>query len=233
MTDIALYFAPDTCARVPMIALEEAGHPFRTELIAFMRGDHRSAGYLALNPKAKVPTLVVDGRVLTENVAILTWLAARFPQAKLLPECKDAVERAQVIADLAFCASGLHPIVTRLRIPQYFCDAAEGISRVFSMAEAAMRPNFALIDRRLANNEWWYGEQWSMMDAYINWVWFRVTGTAFDAGAYPNFARHDACIRRRPSVQRALHRNSEAAAQLEALGLAVKFSGEGAVKART
>jgi glutathione S-transferase len=214
-----------------MIALEETGHPFRAELVSFMRNDHRSPGYLALNPKGKVPTLVVDGRALTENVAILTWLATRFPQAKLLPEREDAMDRAEVLADLAFCASGLHPIVTRLRIPQFFCDTADGIPRVFSMAEAAMRPNFALIERRLANNEWWYGEQWSILDAYINWVWFRVTGTAFDARAYPNFARHDRLIRQRPSVQRALQRNREAAGQLDAQGLAVKFSGEGAVKA--
>jgi glutathione S-transferase len=100
------------------------------------------------------------------------------------------------------------------------------------MAEAAMRPNFELIERRLADNEWWFGEQWSIMDAYINWVWFRVTGTAFDASEYPNFGRHDRRIRERPSVQRALQRNREAAEQLDAQGLAVKFSGEGAVRAR-
>ena len=52
-----------------------------------------------------------------------------------------------------------------------------------------MRPNFALIERRLADNEWWYGQQWSIMDAYINWVWFRVTGTAFDAD------EHEPCFR--------------------------------------
>jgi glutathione S-transferase len=148
MTDITLYFAPDTCARVPMIALEETGHPFQTELIAFMRGDHRSPEYLALNPKARVPTLVVDGRPLTENVAILTWLAARFPEADLLPQPQDALDRAHIISDLAFCASGLHPIVTRLRIPQYFCDTPDGVLRALSLAEAAMRPYFALVDQR-------------------------------------------------------------------------------------
>jgi glutathione S-transferase len=85
MSDITLYFAPNTCARVPMTALEEIGIPFKTELVAFMRGDHRSPGYLALNPKGKVPALTVDGRVLTENVAILVWLATTFPDATLLP----------------------------------------------------------------------------------------------------------------------------------------------------
>src|SRR5262249_14401315 len=63
MTELTLFFAPDTCARVSMIALEETGHPYEAELIAFKRGDHRSPRYLAINPKGRVPTLLVNGRV--------------------------------------------------------------------------------------------------------------------------------------------------------------------------
>ena len=231
MTEMTLYMAPDTCARVPLIALEEIGLPYRIEVVAFMKGQHRSSEYLALNPKAKVPTLLVDGEALTENVAILLWLADRFPDAHLLPETSSSWAKAQQISDFAYCASGLHPIVTRLRIPQFFCDTPQCIGRVFAMAEAAMRPNFALIDRRLANNRWWYGEQWSIMDAYINWVWFRVTGTEFDASGFVNFARHDQDMRQRPAVARALRKNNEVAALLAAQGLAVKFGGPGAVRA--
>lgn len=231
MTDMTLYFAPDSCARVSLIALEEVGHPYKLEVVAFMKGQHRSAEYLAINPKGKVPTLVVDGEVLTENVAILHWLSERFPEAQLLPESNGSWERAQQISDLAYCASGLHPIVTRLRIPQFFCDTGQCIGRVFAMAEMAMRPNFALIDRRLADNRWWYGDRWSILDAYINWVWFRVTGTEFDAAAYANFARHNQDVMQRPSVVRALSRSSKVAERLAAQGLAVRFSGPGAVSA--
>jgi len=69
------------------------------------------------------------------------------------------------------------------------------------MAEAAIRPNFAFIDKRLASNPWWYGERWSIVDAYINWVWFRVTGTAFDGSVYSHLARHDAEQRQRPQLR--------------------------------
>ena len=225
---MTLFFAPDSCARVPLIALEEIGSPYKLELVAFMSGQHKSPEYLALNPKAKVPTLVVDGEPLTENVAILSWLAERFPQAGLLPEFHDEFARARLIADLAYCASGLHPIVTRLRIPHYFCDTAEGSHRVFEMAEAAMRPNFDLIDRRLADNRWWYGDRWSIVDAYLNWVWFRVTGTQFDGSAYSNMYRHDAQMKERPAVQRALAISADIAADLAARGLGVKFMAPGA-----
>lgn len=232
MTDLTLWFAPDTCARVTMIALEETGQPYRAELVAFLRGDHRSPDYLARNPAGKVPTLVIDGEPLTENVAILLWLADRFPEARLLPPMTDPLARGRVSADLAHCAANLHPIVTRLRIPQYFCDLPDAIPRVFAMAEAAMRPHFAHIDRRLAEQPWWFGEQWSVLDAYINWVWFRVTGTAFDAADFPNLARHDASMQARPAVQRTLARHAEAQTWLAERGLTVRFSGSGAVAAR-
>jgi glutathione S-transferase len=228
MTKMTLFFAPDSCSRVPLIALEEIGDPYALEIVAFMKGQHKSPEYLALNPKAKVPTLVVDGEPLTENVAILVWLAERFPQAGLLPECHDGFARARLISDLAYCASGLHPIVTRLRIPHYFCDTAEGSRRAFEMAEVAMRPNFALIDRRLADNRWWYGDRWSIVDAYVNWIWFRVTGTQFDGAAYSNMHRHDAQMKERPAVQRTLAISADIAADLAAQGLGVKFMAPGA-----
>jgi glutathione S-transferase len=231
MTALTLYFAPDSCARVPLIALEEIGCPYRLEIVAFMSGQHRSADYLALNPKGKVPTLVIDGAALTENVAILLWLADHFPAAGLLPAA-DGLERYRQTADLAFCASGLHPIVTRLRIPQFFCDIDTGRQRVFEMAEAMMKPNFSLIDRRLNQSRWWYGDQWSIVDAYINWVWFRVSGTTFDLSGFPHFARHNADMAARPAVIRALAASAAVAAQLAERGLAVKFSGPGAVAAK-
>jgi len=227
MPILTLYFAPDSCARVPLIALEEIGRPYSLEVVAFMKGQHKSPEYLALNPKGKVPLLVVDGVPLTENVAILTWLAERFPEAGLLPESEDGFARAGLLSDLAYCASGLHPIVTRLRIPQFFCDTPDGSRRVFDMAEVAMRPNFELIDRRLSDSRWWYGDRWSIVDAYINWVWFRVSGTQFDGSAYANLGRHDAEMKLRPAVTRALAISTEVADGLAAQGLAVKFSEPG------
>lgn len=231
MPELTLHFAPDTCARVSMIALEEVEVPYSIEVVEFMRGAHRSKEYLALNPKGKVPTLIVDGKPLSENLAILSYLDEEFPEARLLPQTSDAFSRAEILSDLSFCASGLHPVVTRLRLPRFFCDVEPGESRVFEMAETAMRLNFAIIEERLAGNKWWYGDQWSILDAYINWVWFRVSGTRFDISDFPNFARHDREIAERPSVSRALNIGRRIYDDLASRGLAVKFDGPGAVSA--
>ena len=63
----SLHMAPFTCARVTMIALEEAGVAFDTQLVRFMRGEHKSPEFKQLNPTGKVPALVIDGTVLTES----------------------------------------------------------------------------------------------------------------------------------------------------------------------
>ncbi|MEP0728679.1 MAG: glutathione S-transferase N-terminal domain-containing protein, partial [Parasphingorhabdus sp.] len=76
-----LYFAPLTCARVSLTALEETGQPFETKLIAFMAGEHRSEEYLAINPSGKVPALQTESGILTQNGAILLYLAQKCPEA--------------------------------------------------------------------------------------------------------------------------------------------------------
>ncbi len=219
-----LYFAPGTCARVPMVALEEIGQPFETALIKFLKGEHKSPEYLAINPKGKVPTLVTDDGPLTENPAILTYLARTYPEAELLPLGESALEDAKIISDLSWCASGLHPIVTRLRLPQLFCDTEDGQTRVWELASDAMKPNFALLEKRLSDAPWVLGEKWSILDVYVFWVWFRVEGSGFDTAPYPNFADHARRIVQRPSVQRALAREEEAEAWLAEHGLTLDFS---------
>ena len=213
--------APGTCARVTCIALEETGTEFETRLIRFMKGEHKSTDFKAINPKGKVPALVIDGEALTENVAIITYLAGRYPGAHLMPTASDEVEKARLLADLCFCAATLHPIVTRIRMPHFF--ATEDVAKtVWEKGCASMTEYFELINNRLDGQPWWYGDQWSAMDAYLYWVYWRVEGANFDTDPYPNYQAHAARMEERPSVQRALAREASMQEQLESEGLAYK-----------
>ena len=214
-----LYMAPYTCARVTMIALEEAGVPFDTELVRFMRGEHKAPAFKRLNPKGKVPALAIDGSVLTENVAILWYLHQRHPAARLLPATSTAIEGAHILADLSFCSATLHPLVTRIRMPMLFAgnDRAPAVKRT---AEAAMDEYFALVEARLADGPWWFGEQWSAMDGYLYWVFWRVEGAGYDVARFPRFTAHARANEQRPAVQRALAREEVAQAHLIAEGAA-------------
>ena len=96
---------------VPHIVLEEIGTPYQRQLVDLARAEHKSDAYLKINPHGKVPALAVDDAVLTENVAILTYLAKRFPEADLLPD--GMIEQARCLSMMAWFASAVH---TTLRI---------------------------------------------------------------------------------------------------------------------
>jgi len=217
---LVLYFAPGTCARVPLVALEEASASFDARLIHFASGEHRSPEFLHLNPAGKVPVLLVDGQPLVQNPAILTFLAHRFPDAGLLPEAKDALADAQIQSKLAWCSGDLHPIVTRIRMPMIACDLPMAMQRLREQAAALMAAQLKPIDAMLAKQPWMLGERWSIIDAYVNWIWFRVTDGGFPAEAFPRIDDHSRRVEQRPSVQRAMAREAEANAQLKRSGLA-------------
>ena len=79
---LALYYAPITCSLVPYVTLTEAGAGFEVRPLNFRKSENRAPDYLKLNPAHKVPVLMIDGQVLTENVAIQIWIARNFPAAQ-------------------------------------------------------------------------------------------------------------------------------------------------------
>jgi len=93
--NMKLYMTPGSCSTGIHILLEELDLVFEAHLVNLMAGDHTTPEYLAINPKATIPTLVRDdGSALTEFPAIAYWLARRFPKAKLLPDDIDGEARA-------------------------------------------------------------------------------------------------------------------------------------------
>jgi len=208
--------APGTCARVTAIALFELDLDFQFEVVRFMTGQHKSPEYRQLNPLGKVPALVFDGQVITENVAILNFLNQRY--GSLLPLAEDDFKKAEQLADLCFCSSTLHPVVTRIRIPHMFSDESHA-KTVKEKACAFMNPYFERINERLRLGEWWYGDEWSIMDAYLFWVFWRVEGAGFDFTHFPHYVAHARKMEQRESVIKAIEIEDEAQSILEREGL--------------
>ena len=92
----------------PHIALHEIGVDFESRWVSFARREQHAAEYLAVNPEGKVPTLLVDGRPLTEVAAVLYYLAKRFPEAGLFP-AGDLDAEAQIISWMSFILSPVYP----------------------------------------------------------------------------------------------------------------------------
>ena len=133
---LALYYAPNTCALAPYVTLTEAGADFEVRPLNYRKRQHFLPEYLKINPKHKVPTLVVDGKILTENVAIHQWVHRTFPDAKILPS--DPWDELQAIALHAWCASGIHPYLSRINNPAKVCDVAGASESVVKIATDAL-----------------------------------------------------------------------------------------------
>jgi glutathione S-transferase len=102
---IKLYGFPQTRSSRVTWALEEAGAEYEYELVNLRAGEHKQPTFLAINPFGKIPTLVDDGHAVSESAAICTYIAEKFPAAKLIPN--DAKSRAEYFQWLFFVVSEL------------------------------------------------------------------------------------------------------------------------------
>src|SRR5215468_8799195 len=146
---LILYYAPVTCALAPYVTLTEAGAIFETRPLNFAKSQHLAPEYLSVNPKHKVPVLVIDGQPLSENVAIQIWIARNFPAAKLLP--KDPMQELHAISLLAWCASGIHPFLSRINSPPRVCDLPGAEESVRRLAVQQLFENYRIAEDKLAD----------------------------------------------------------------------------------
>lgn len=196
---ITLYYSPLACSLVPYVTLSEAKATFDVQPVNMAKRAHLTPEYLALNPEHKVPTLVVDGRALTQNVAIQQWIARSFPAAKLLPA--DPWDELRAISILAWCASGIHPHLTRHFAPQRFCDAPGSEDATRRIARENLFENFAIAEKMLAGRDWFF-DHFTAADAHFFWCLRRATQFKIDLAQFPNCLAHLARMKQRASVQK-------------------------------
>jgi glutathione S-transferase len=204
---------------VTLTALAEIGEPFETRLIAFMAGEHREPAFLAVNPSGKVPALETPHGVIVQNGAILHYLAQTHPAAGLLPPQEDAAGKARVLAELFRCSSDLHPLVTRFVMSPMISTDAGDAPRIRAKAAEVLAIQLGPLEERLTGQPWMLGTTWSILDAYLGWIWFRITGAGFNQADYPALQQHYTRASQRPSARAALALEVEAQAELEARGL--------------
>jgi glutathione S-transferase len=183
---LTLFFAPGSSSMAPHIALHELGAPFESRPLSFAKQDHRAPEYLALNPEGKVPTLLIDGRPLTEVVAILFYLASSFPDARL--SGGDVEAEAHVLSWMSFVASTLH---------------SAWIARRTSID--VTRAAFGVANDRLGPREWALGGRYSIADIHLFRLYWRFRNWANPGGnEFPCLSRHYDRMMTRRAVQRTL-----------------------------
>ncbi len=198
---IALYYGPIACSLVPYVTLTEAKAEFEVRPVNLGKRQQMSPEYLKINSKHKVPVLEIDGQLLTENVAIQMWIARNFPQAKLLPA--DPWQELRAISMLAWCASGIHPFLTRINAPARVCDVPGTGDSVKKLAAEALSETFEIADAMLAGREFFF-DHFTAVDAHFFWCFRRATQFELALSGFKNCMAHFERMKGRASFQKVL-----------------------------
>lgn len=203
MPELTFYYTPTTCSLASHIALEESGLPFEASRIR-LHDPEAVAIWRQTNPSGSVPALISNGRLLTENVAILNYVARLAPEAGLLPD--EPFDQATALSLTAWFASTVHITGRMARAPLRFTADETAWEPLKTEGRIRFEANMRKVDTLLAGRDWLVGDRLSVADAYA--LVFYAWGVA---GDYPmtEMTHYSALARRmaeRPGVQRAMAR---------------------------
>jgi glutathione S-transferase len=190
-----LYFAPLACSMATRIAFYDAGaeanYIYRNRKKRLPDG----SDYLAINPLGMVPALRTDdGDILTENSAILQYVADRLPDARLAPT--GGAERARLQQWLSFISTELHKAIF---IP--LLDAkAPPEAKAYALTLVDVR--FGILEKHLAGREFVL-DTFSIVDAYLVTVLNWTRAVPVDLNKWPAVKAYHGNMRKRPSIARA------------------------------
>ncbi|MBB6600572.1 glutathione S-transferase N-terminal domain-containing protein [Luteimonas sp. MC1825] len=195
-----LYTKPGACSTAVHIALQWAGGPFQAEILD--GPSMKAPAYLAINPAGAVPALVDGDFVLTQNAAIMGYIADTHPQAGLGGD-GSARERAEATRWLAFGNSDVHPAFKPMFSPARYIGEESEHDAVKAAARTLVRGLMESADRQLADNTWLAGFR-SFADPYFYMTVRWAHGTGVDMTGLDNIAAFKARMDADPGVQATL-----------------------------
>ncbi|HXI08998.1 MAG: glutathione S-transferase family protein [Bradyrhizobium sp.] len=197
-----LYFSPGSCALASHLALEEAGAPYTAERVNLKDNQQNSPEYLKVNPKGRVPALLTDRGVLTENPAILAYIAMSFPQAKLAPT--DAFAFAQMQSFNSYMSSTAHVAHSHKGRGYRWADEESSFADMKRKVPQSMTSAFMLVEHEMLKGPWVMGEQFTVCDPYLYTIGGWLEGDGVDMSKLPNIVAHRKRMEDRPAVQKVL-----------------------------
>ena len=192
-----VYFSPLACSMASRVALYEAGAPARfIEVDPKTKRTLNGDDFFEINPLGLVPTIRTDdGEIVTENAAILQYIADRYPNAALAPS--GGMRRSRLQQWLCFIGTELHK---GLFVPLFDTKMPpEAKTRTLEKGESRL----AYLDKYLAGREFLLGH-FSVADAYMVTVLNWNIATPVDLKRWPAVASYYTRLKQRPSIARAL-----------------------------
>ena len=196
-----LYYSPGACSQAVHIILHELGRPFEARRVVVAEGEHLRPDYLAINPRGRVPTLVVNGRPIGEVSGLLTWLGQQgdglFPPA-------GTVAAASCGEWLAWLTSGVHTSFAMIWRGERFSHDPALHPAIRARGFDWLDDQFAEIDGHLAGRDWVL-DDYGVVDANLLPFYRWGLKVGYDMRArFPAWTAHTERMLLRPAVIRTL-----------------------------
>ena len=206
---LKLYYAPGACSFVAHAALEvakaSAGAQFEPAMLNLRQGEQHTPEYRALNPNSQVPLLLVDGKPLSQIIAITDYIDRAFPAAKLMPT--DPWARSQALSTLAWMNNTVHPTFTHIFRPEKFAEGEAVVAEIKRFNVQVFRGLLERIQMMTQSaSPWLFGEHLSFADLYalVFLRWGSMAG--IDPNTLPAYQAFQAKVGAHPAVAAAIAR---------------------------
>ena len=198
-----LYYFPQSCSLIPHIYLEELQADYEAKIVNLRAEEQHSEEFIKLNPKKKIPVLVHGEKVVTETLAILSYLADIHPETNFFPR-SDIQKKSDVMEWMAFFLGSLHINFIRLFRPYYFLADKQHFSAIQKQTNQEIGEHFSNLDAFLEDRNYLNGAEIQICDIclfnYGRWGNLAAKSTK----EYPNLAKFMERVATRASVQKAL-----------------------------
>lgn len=212
---LTLYYSPGACSLGPHILTEELGLRCEYRKVSLAKREQLLGEYRAINPRMRVPALVLSDGVLTEGTAISLYLASLRPNARLLAR-PGSLEFGKCLEWLAWMASTLHVSYAQVWCPERFLPATSDGALLTQQGRSNITRQNLEVERQFSST-WLLGEAYSIADCYLLafYRWGVRIGLPMEL-TYPRWTAWRKRMLERPAVQRVVEREGIGATWLPA-----------------
>lgn len=201
---VTFFHAPHSRSGITRAMLEELGAPFDLVTLDLQRNEQRSDDYLAINPMGKVPAIRHEGMLVTEQPAILMYLADLYPEKNLAPSLGDPL-RGPYLRWMVFYGSCFEPAITDLSLKR---APAPQMQSGYGTYEDVM----GVLAEQLQQGPWLLGDRFTAAD--VLWGGALNYGMVFKlVPELPVFRAYVERVQSRPAIRRALDLDEALAAE--------------------
>ena len=199
---VTLYVMPGACSLASHIALVWAGLPY-----TIARVTHESVHcepFLSINRRGAVPALVLeDGRVITQSLAVLSYIADSAPEAKLGADPRDAVARAELNECLADLVSDVHKAWAPFFAPSRYVADARHFDEAKQVANQQLDQQYQRLNDELGDRNWLLFDRRTVADAYLYVMCSWKDKTPRPLAEFPALSAYKTRLDQDPGIMRA------------------------------